>query len=113
MKKQTKLNGPFDFDNCKVFFDFAKGEFWDPILHQYIDHEIGLDLIDLYFGHHKAPIEAKNDTVKVKKKWLKNFCKKNLLIPKQKRVIKICRNHFLRTRQDQKATVAILIAHKP
>ena len=69
-----KLQGPFNYDNREVFFDAAKGEFWDPMHHQYLDHEIGLALIELYFGHHKAPIEAKND--KVKKKWLKKLLSK-------------------------------------
>ena len=76
MKTQMKLQGPFNYDNREVFFDAAKGEFWDPMHHQYLDHEIGLALIELYFGHHKAPIEAKNDKVKVKKKWLKKLLSK-------------------------------------
>jgi hypothetical protein len=74
MKTQLKvLQGPFNFDNREVFFDAAKGEFWDPKHHQYLDHEIGLALIELYFGHYKAPIEAKKETIKVKKKWLKKL----------------------------------------
>jgi hypothetical protein len=74
MKTQLKLlQGPFNFDNREVFFDAAKGEFWDPMHHQYLDHEIGLALIELYFGHYKAPIEVKKQTIKVKKKWFKKL----------------------------------------
>jgi hypothetical protein len=77
MKTQMKLQGPFNFDNREVFFDSAKGEFWDPMHHQYLDHEIGLALIELYFGHHKAPIVVKNNQAKVKKKWLKKLLQNN------------------------------------
>jgi hypothetical protein len=85
MKTPTKLlQGPYNFDNREVFFDVAKGEFWDPMHHTYLDHEIGLTLIDLYFGHHKAPLEVKKDEVKVKKKWLKQIMQNNTTIQKNK-----------------------------
>jgi len=48
--------GPYNFDGRDVFFDTMKSEFWDPSTDSYLDHEIGLVLIDLYFGHHQAPI---------------------------------------------------------
>jgi hypothetical protein len=69
------MQGPFNFDQREVFFDSDKGEFWDPLNHHYLNHEIGLALIDLYFGHHKAPLAVKNDSTKVKKKLLKKIKK--------------------------------------
>jgi hypothetical protein len=71
------MQGPFNFDNKEVYFDSVKGEFWDPSQHVYLDHEIGLALIDLYFGHHKAPLEVKKNTSKVKKNLLKSLMKKH------------------------------------
>jgi hypothetical protein len=86
MKTQTKLlQGPYNFNQREVFFDAAKGEFWDPKHHQYLDHEIGLALIELYFGHHKAPIEVKKDSAKVKKKWLKKLLEKQSADTKSKK----------------------------
>jgi hypothetical protein len=42
-----------------VYFDLEKSEFWDSKTDSYLDHEIGLVLIDLYFGHQKAPLGPK------------------------------------------------------
>ena len=36
-----------------------KNEFWDSQTDTYLDHEIGLVLIDLYFGHQKASLGPK------------------------------------------------------
>jgi hypothetical protein len=69
------MQGPFNFDNREVFFDSEKGEFWDPLNHVYLNHEIGLALIDLYFGHHKAPLQVKKDPKKISKKELKKIAK--------------------------------------
>ena len=53
--KPKNTEGPFNFDGREVYFDLEKSEFWDSKRDSYLDHEIGLVLIDLYFGHQKAP----------------------------------------------------------
>jgi hypothetical protein len=57
--KPKNTEGPFNFDGRDVFFDRDKNEFWDSKTDSYLDHEIGLVLIDIYFGHHKAPLGPK------------------------------------------------------
>lgn len=69
-----KLQGPFNFDGREVFFDAQKSEFWDPSNNRYLDHEIGIQLIELYFGHQKAPLTVGHEH-KMKKK-LKKLLKK-------------------------------------
>lgn len=65
MKKTPQdLIGPFNFEGSEVYFDPSKSEFWAPQQKAYLDHEIGLALIELYFGHHKAPLKV----TKLKKK---------------------------------------------
>lgn len=53
---QHPFKGPFHFNGKDVFFDEKRNEFWDPSERVYLDHEVGLHLIDLYFGHQKAPL---------------------------------------------------------
>jgi len=50
---QHPFKGPFHFNGKDVFFDEKRNEFWDPAERVYLDHEVGLHLIDLYFGHQK------------------------------------------------------------
>lgn len=50
------LYGPQQYDGREVFYDADQGEFWDPRMNSYLNHEVGLVLIDLYFGHGRAPI---------------------------------------------------------
>lgn len=57
--KPKNTEGPFNFDGREVYFDLEKSEFWDSKTDSYLDHEIGLVLIDLYFGHQKAPLGPK------------------------------------------------------
>ena len=57
--KPKNTEGPFNFDGREVYFDLEKSEFLDSKTDSYIDHEIGLVLIDLYFGHQKAPLGPK------------------------------------------------------
>jgi hypothetical protein len=57
--KPKHVQGPYNFNGKDVYFDAKKSEFWDPSSNSYLDHEIGLTLIDLYFGHHKAPLGPK------------------------------------------------------
>ena len=52
--KPQNTEGPFNFDGRDVYFDRDKNEFWDSQSDTYLDHEIGLVLIDLYFGHQKG-----------------------------------------------------------
>jgi hypothetical protein len=60
VKMQAKhVQGPYNFNDRDVYYDTQKNEFWDPTTGSYLDHEIGLILIDLYFGHHKAPLGPK------------------------------------------------------
>ena len=54
--KPNNIEGPFNFDGRDVYFDRDRNEFWDSQTDSYLDHEIGLVLIDLYFGHQKAPL---------------------------------------------------------
>ena len=53
------LFGPQQYEGREVFYDADQGEFWDPRMNSYLDHEVGLVLIDLYFGHDKEPISPK------------------------------------------------------
>ena len=57
--KPQNTEGPFNFDGRDVYFDRYKNEFWDSQTDTYLDHEIGLVLIDLYFGHQKASLGPK------------------------------------------------------
>ena len=57
--KPQNTEGPFNFDGRDVYFDRDKNEFWDSQTDTYLDHEIGLVLIDLYFGHQKASLGPK------------------------------------------------------
>ena len=57
--KPQNTEGPFNFDGRDVYFDRDKNEFWDSQSDSYLDHEIGLVLIDLYFGHQKASLGPK------------------------------------------------------
>ena len=57
--KPQNTEGPFNFDGRDVYFDRDKNEFWDSQSDTYLDHEIGLVLIDLYFGHQKASLGPK------------------------------------------------------
>ena len=57
--KPQHTEGPFNFDGRDVYFDRDKNEFWDSQTDTYLDHEIGLVLIDLYFGHQKASLGPK------------------------------------------------------
>jgi hypothetical protein len=57
--KPKNTEGPFNFDGREVYFDLEKSELWDSKTDSYLDHEIGLVLIDLYFGHQKAPLGPK------------------------------------------------------
>ena len=57
--KPQNTEGPFNFDGRDVYFDHDKNEFWDSQTDTYLDHEIGLVLIDLYFGHQKASLGPK------------------------------------------------------
>ncbi|MBT8542814.1 hypothetical protein [Polynucleobacter sp. AP-Feld-500C-C5] len=50
------LYGPQQYDGREVFYDADKGQFWDPRMNSYLDHEVGRVLIDLYFGRGKAPV---------------------------------------------------------
>lgn len=58
MKPENAL-GPYNFNGQDVYFDTKKSEFWIQSTDTYLDHEMGLILMDLYFGHHKAPIGPK------------------------------------------------------
>ena len=57
--KPQNTEGPFNFDGRDVYFDRDENEFWDSQSDTYLDHEIGLVLIDLYFGHQKASLGPK------------------------------------------------------
>jgi len=57
--KPQNTEGPFNFDGRDVYFDRDKNEFWDSQSDTNLDHEIGLVLTDLYFGHQKAPLGPK------------------------------------------------------
>ena len=57
--KPQNTDGPFNFDGRDVYFDRDKNEFWDSQTDTYLDHEIGLVLIDLYFCHQKASLGPK------------------------------------------------------
>ena len=57
--KPKNTEEPFNFDGREVYFDLEKSEFWDSKTDSYLDHEIGLVLIDLNFGHQKAPLGPK------------------------------------------------------
>jgi hypothetical protein len=52
------LYGPQQYDGREVFYDADKGEFWDPLMNSYLGHVAGLALIDIYFGHDKAPVSS-------------------------------------------------------
>lgn len=67
-KDKKSHQGPFNFNGRDVYFDRDKGEFWDPQNSEYLDHDVGLTLIDIYFGHHKAPLNLKNNKIQLPKK---------------------------------------------